>query len=469
MSGAITEISRARLQRDADVLLNNFSDTDVANSQRFAAQHAENVRYTAEAGWLIYDGRRWAIDQKDVSVTALAKQTAMSIYDEIKGAENRDQIFAWAKRSQSRRSIEAMIFLARSEAGILTKLTTFDRDPMLLNLENGTLDLATGQIRAHRREDFITKLVPIRYQKDAECELWDAFLWRVVGESVELYEYLRRLVGYLLTGSTTEQVLHFLHGLGANGKSVFCEVLQRLLGDYGVVLSPEVLMLKRHGGIPNDIARLRGARMAALNETTQGSRFDEAKLKDLTGGDTLTARFLHREFFDFSPTHKILIRGNHKPVINGTDEGIWRRLRLVPFTVQIPTEEQDHRLVEKLNSEVSGILNWAVQGCLEWQRDGLMPPPSVTEAVQRYREESDTLGRFISESCISDPPAQVKASALYQRYVTFCEAAGERWIPQKDFPAEMERRGFVYKRGTGGQRLYVGIELSHSESSWEAE
>jgi putative DNA primase/helicase len=203
-----------------------------------------------------------------------------------------------------------------------------------------------------------------------------------------------------------------------------------------------------------------------MNETTQGARFDEAKLKDLTGGDTLTARFLHQEFFDFHATHRIVIRGNHKPTINGTDEGIWRRLRLVPFTVSIPPDEQDRDLIHKLESELPGILNWALQGCREWQSEGLKPPSIIADAVRAYREESDILGRFIEECCEVRKLAQVKSSALFKRYQEFAEAAGERWIPAKDFPTEMQRRGFSYKRGTGGTRLFHGIELQSEGSTW---
>jgi putative DNA primase/helicase len=274
-------------------------------------------------------------------------------------------------------------------------------------------------------------------------------------------------VGYLLVGDTSEQSLHFLWGTGANGKSVLCEVLVRLLGDYAVAVSPDLIMLRRHGGIPNDVARLRGVRAALMNETSQGSRFDEAKLKDLTGGDTLTARFLHQEFFDFHPTHRIVIRGNHKPAINGTDEGIWRRLRLVPFTVSIPPDEQDRDLLRKLEAELPGILNWALKGCLEWQTKGLKPPAIIAEAVRAYREESDTLGRFLAECCNTTVKlSQVKSSALFSAYHKFCESAGERWLQAKDLPHEMQRRGFEWKRTKAGG-MFFGLELTQPEGdSW---
>jgi putative DNA primase/helicase len=444
-----------------------ITDTDIANGRRLAVRRGEDLRFTIERGWLVWDGRCWQCDEKMVRLQAFAKETALSIFDEIKSSSDPKMMFAHARRSQSKKSIDAMMWLARSEPGIPARLTEFDADGWVLNVANGTLDLRTGELRPHRRENLISNLVEIAFDPTAECELWDAFLWRVLDHSEELYGYLRRFVGYLLVGDTSDQSLHFLYGLGANGKSVFCEVLMRLLGEYAVAVSPDLIMLKRHGGIPNDVARLRGVRAALMNETTQGARFDEAKLKDLTGGDTLTARFLHQEFFDFRPTHRIVIRGNHKPAIGGTDEGIWRRLRLVPFTVSIPPEEQDRNLLRKLEAELPGILNWAIQGCREWQAEGLKPPSIVMDAVRAYREESDTLGRFLAECCEARALGQVKSSALFKRYQEFAQAAGERWIASKDFPAEVERRGFTWKRtNTGG--MFSGLELADTgESSWE--
>lgn len=440
-------------------------DSDMSNAARLARRHGLDIRHAREGKWFVWDTRRWQIDERAVNVQALAKETAGAIFDEIRDAKDQKGMLSHARRSQSNNAIKAMIELARSEAGVLCKLADFDADPWLLSVGNGTLDLRTGRLRTHCREDLITKVVEIDYDENADCELWDAFVARITDGSSELYAYLRRLVGYLLTGQTTEQVLHFLFGLGANGKSVFCEIVANLLGDYAVIVSPEMVMAKRHSGIPNDVARLRGVRVAMMNETSQGARFDEAKLKDLTGSDSLTGRFLHAEFFDFSPTHKLLIRGNHKPAIAGTDEGIWRRLRLVPFTVAIPPEEQDTALLSKLRAELPGILRWAVQGCLEWQREGLNPPDVIVDAVREYRTESDTLGRFIDEQCSKRALSQIKSSVFFQAYQKFAEQAGERWIPAKDLPHEMQRRGFAWKRtNTGG--MYSGLEFNLQEPSW---
>jgi P4 family phage/plasmid primase-like protien len=439
-------------------------DSDIANAVRLAKHYGRHFRFVRELGFVVYEKGRWVTDIKGDRMQRFAKDAVLSLFDEIKDAPDRKAAFHHAKKSQANTAINAMIHLARSERGIALNVAEFDADPMVLNVANGTLDLRTSELRPHRREDLLTKLVPIEYDPKAECALWDAFLWRITGGSAELYAYLQKLVGYLLTGLTTEQVLHFLFGPGANGKSVFCEIVRRLLGEYAIVASPELIMMRRHSGIPNDVARLRGVRAALMNETSQGARFDEAKLKDLTGGDSLNARFLHQEFFDFKASHKLLIRGNHKPGITGQDEAIWRRLRLIPFTVQIPPEERDPDLTEKLSRELPGILRWALEGCAQWQNEGLTPPDIVVGAVNAYREESDILGRFITECCDIRKAAEVGSGALFKAYQTFCEQAGERWIPAKDLPDQMQRKGFEHKRGAQGKRLYLGIEMRSNAS-----
>lgn len=442
-----------------------ITNTDMANAARLARRHGKDIRYT-QCGWMVYRNGHWTDDP--VLIQELAKETALSIFDEIKDAPNPTEMFLHAKQSQSRRSIEAQICLARSESGVPASITDFDSDHMSLNVANGIIDLRTGNLREHDRDELHSKIVPIVFDQNADCVRWDAFIQRITGRNQELYSYLRRFVGYLLTGMTGEQVLHFLFGLGANGKSVFCEVVTELLGNYAIIASPEMVMARRHSGIPNDIARLRGTRAAFMNETSQGARFDEAKLKDLTGSDKQSGRFLHQEFFDFLPTHKLVIRGNHKPSISGTDEGIWRRLRLVPFGVEIPPEEQDRTLLEKLRDELPGILLWAVHGCLEWQKQGLNPPAIVVDAVKSYRQDSDTLGRFIDEHCEKRPNASVRSSTLFHHYQRFAEKSGELWLSNKDLPTEMERRGFQYKKTAVG-RLFYGLELKSSDADGRQE
>lgn len=443
-----------------------LKDTDIANGRRLADTHGQNIRFTEARGWLVWDGQRWVNDDSGIRVQALAKKTAANILTEANGADDKPTL-NHARRSQSRGSIEAMIYFVRSEPGIFMPIDAFDSDPWLLNVANGTLDLRAGTLQPHRREDYLTKLVPIAFAETADCPQWIEFLDRVTGQHEELRAYLRRLAGYLLTGVTTEQSFHFLYGEGANGKSVFCEIIALLLGEYAMIAQPQMIMARRHSGVPNDIARLKGMRAVLMNETSQDSRFDEARLKDLTGTDSLTGRFLNREFFDFAPTHKLLLRGNHKPAIGGTDKGIWRRLHLVPFTVSIPEPEQDRRLLEKLRGELPGILRWALVGCLEWQRVGLDPPLLITQAVDEYRQESDTLGRFIEERCQPSPNAQIKSSALFTQYREYCQQLGERSLSQRDVAGEMERRGYLRRRTTGGARIFEGIELKATwGSSW---
>jgi putative DNA primase/helicase len=271
-----------------------------------------------------------------------------------------------------------------------------------------------------------------------------------------LIEYLQRAIGYSLTGSTGEQCLFFAYGTGANGKTVLLETIQSLLGDYSLNAPADMLMMRQRG-IPNDIARLSGARFVAMNETADCERLDEARVKDMTGGDTLTARFLRCEYFDFQPQYKLWIRGNHKPQISGTDDGIWRRLHLIPFTVQIPEAERDHNLSECLKRELPGILAWAVQGCLEWKRRGLKPPHEVRQAVYEYRSEMDVLGNFIDECCLIGS-YQVKAKDLYDAYVEWARENGEYPVNKKKFGLALTERAFQRKR-TREAWYYLGIEL----------
>jgi putative DNA primase/helicase len=268
-----------------------------------------------------------------------------------------------------------------------------------------------------------------------------------------------------LTGSTREQVLFFLYGLGANGKSTLLEVLQALFGDYATQTNTETFLVKhRGGGIPNDVAALKGARFVAAAEVEAGRRMAEVLIKQLTGGDKITARFLHGEFFEFKPTFKLWLSANHKPVIRGTDHAIWRRIRLLPFTVQIPKEEQDRELPEKLKAELPGILNWALAGCLQWQYGGLESPKEVTEATEGYREEMDVMADFLAERCFVAPGASATAKELYSSYTSWAEAMGEkRPYSQTAFGSALRERGFESGRGAGGRTVWYGIGVQASE------
>lgn len=269
-----------------------------------------------------------------------------------------------------------------------------DTHPWLLNVANGTLDLRTGQLRPADRADLLTKAAPVVYAPTATCPQWEAFLDRILGGDKELIRYVQKAASYSLTGLDTEECFFVLHGVGQNGKSTLVETLSALLGtDYAQQATPDLLMQKKQDRHATELAVLRGARLVASVETGQGKRLNESLIKSMTGGDRIRANFMHQETFEFRPEFKVWLSTNHKPVITGTDLGIWQRIRLIPFNVQIPDNERDGAFKTRLreSAALSGILNWAIEGALLWQQEGLKPPQAVTEATQAYREEMDVL------------------------------------------------------------------------------
>jgi len=338
-------------------------------------------------------------------------------------------------------------------------ITSFDADPYLLNCKNGTLDLRTGEVRTPRRDDYLTRILNIDYDPKATAPAWLAFLNRIFANNEPLINYMRRVIGYVLTGDTSEQCLFLFHGPGANGKSVLVDVVSAMLGEFAQASPMATFTAKMNdNGASNDLARMRGARLVTASETNQGVRLNEALIKKVTGQDTITARFLFSEFFDYQPQFKLWLAMNHKPIIRGTDDGIWRRLRLIPFSVIIPEEERDKHLAEKLKAELPGILAWAVGGCLEWQRDGMRTPPEVLNATDEYRTSQDIVGAFLDDACIVGEEYSVKASALYRGYKKWAEDAGEHPISQTAFGLELGNRGYGKEHTRAGDfRLGIGL------------
>lgn len=437
-------------------------NTDTANADRFVKLFGEKFRHVSEWGWMVY-GKSWEVDNQGTAMKC-AKETARSIYQEAanaatSGDDERAQALAkWAKTSLSRVRLEAMIVLAQSE--LSARPEEFDKDTMLLNVQNGILDLNTGELKSHDPAAMITKLAGTYYDPNSKCPTWIKFLNRILNGNEDLISYIQRLIGYSLTGSVVEQILLFLYGLGANGKTTLLNALLAFLGDYGTQAAPSILLKgERH---PAEIADLRGTRFVSTVEVQEGRQMAEVLVKQLTGGDRVKARLMHRNWFEFEPTFKIWLAANHKPVIRGTDHAIWRRIKLIPFEVTIPEEEQDKELIEKLKDELPGILNWAVRGCLEWQEYGLEIPEKVKLATDAYKSEMDILQAFINDCCIVGPDYEATAKALYKEFSSWCEENGERAWKQTAFGIRLRERGFDNKRRRKGV-AWLGIGLKEGE------
>jgi putative DNA primase/helicase len=459
----------------------------MGNATRFATQYGGAVAHNVAMGWLMWDGRRWQRDE-DGAVLQFAKHTAWTLYDdaaqtyrdaaarlamakatgepgdtgEMAAAEkDARRRLSWAYHSQDAARLAAMLKLAATEDDILTPAAFFDADPLLLNVRNGVLDLRNGALYAHDPTFYCSRLAGAAYDPEAECPLWERFIARITGNDPQMALFLQRAAGYTLTGVTREQCLFFAHGTGANGKSTFLTTLAAIMGDYAVKMPTDALMVKGNnagGGPSPELARLAGARLVLASEIEEGRRLAESLIKELTGGDVITARFLRQEFFDFTPQFKLWLYGNHKPVISGTDDGIWRRVRLLPFTITIPDSEKDTDLPAKLLTEADGIMAWAARGCLDWRHGGRLTAESVTQATANYRNSMDAIGQFIEERCVVGANLfcpYVDLRAAYEEW-----AAGEAVVSERRFADALTERGFTKDRGTGGKKIRRGLGLA---------
>src|SRR5919107_4489215 len=310
-----------------------------------------------------------------------------------------------------------------------------DASPDLLNVLNGTIDLRTGELRPHRREDLITKMAPVEYSQEASAPLWAATLERVL-PSPALRAFFKKLCGYALSGDTSEHLLPVLYGIGANGKSTILNALLAAAGSYGMQAAPDLLVAKK-GAHPTEVADLFGMRLVASIEVEDGRRLAESLVKQLTGGDKVRARRMRQDFWQFEPTHKVFMAVNHKPEVRGTDTAIWRRLRLIPFEQTVPPAEQDKQLPQKLEAEMVGILRWALERCLKWPREGLQAPEEVRKATGQYRSEMDVIGAFLQDECKIGPGHKEPFTTVYKR----CEEGGERAETRRKFNARLKERG----------------------------
>jgi putative DNA primase/helicase len=434
-----------------------FRLTDLGNAKRLVYLFGNNIHHS-EGGWYIWKKNHW----KRVSeggMMPIAEQVADNIFKEAEAApeSERKELLKFAHKTESVARLKAMVKLAANQEGIFISQESFDANHWLLNTPGGTLNLKTGELENHSRRHLITKITPVNYTPRAKCPTWDAFLYRVMGGNQNLVDFLQRAIGYTLTGDTKEQCFFFLWGTGANGKSTFLETIRELMGDYGQQTDFSTF-LKKQDAVRNDVARLQGARYVSGVEAGAGQQLQETLIKRLTGQDKITTRYLYQEFFEYQPTFKIFLGANHRPVIKGTDHAIWRRIHLIPFTVTIPPKEQDGDLRDKLRLELSGILNWALQGCLNWQKNKLQPPEEVSLATTDYRAEMDVLADFLEECCEEKPEAFVSKMDLYDVYEGWCQKHKEEALKKNAFGTKMKERGFEEKK-SGNVRSWLGVQL----------
>lgn len=365
----------------------------------------------------------------------------------------------FARRSEAASRLHSLLSLAETQPELVAAADDFDNDPWLFNTRSGMIDLQNDRVFPCDPQRLVTKVAPVTYDSTALCPLWNAFLARVLGGRADLIRYLQKAVGYSLTGETGEQCLFLLYGQGANGKSTFLSTIMGMLHSYARQLPMDSLLVKQTHQIPNDIAALRGVRFVSAVEADDGARMAESLIKQMTGQDKIAARFLHGEWFEFAPHFKLWLATNHKPVIRGCDEAIWRRVRLIPFTVTIPAAERDHHLAEHLQGEWPGILNWAVEGCRLWREEGLTPPPDVVAATDEYRGEMDILGDFVAQRCVLNPLASTVVADSYRAYEAWCIDTAERPVTKRTFVSRMRERGLQTRHGSGNILVWDGLAL----------
>jgi len=438
---------------------------DIGNAELFVKLHGKDVAYfRMKKDWGGYDSRRWDIESGSFIEQARAIATVRhmeALAPTLKTATDRQAMRIHAIKSGSANAVSAMIRMARDKLTVSDK--HLDIDPWLLNLPNGTMDLRTGELQPHRREDHITKLAGVEFDAKAECPQWLAYLEKTFLGDQKLINYMQRWSGYCLTGTAREEKMQFLFGGGANGKTTYIEVMLSLMGEYGMK-TPLQTVTNRKGdpGIPNDVARLRGARLVVCQEVKQAMTLAEEVIKDLTGNDTKTARFLHGEWFDFRPVLKLVMYGNHKPVVRGTDNGIWRRIQLVPFRHEMTDDEKIEGYSEILfREEGPGILNWCLEGCLRWQVTGLMIPEAVSGATEEYREEMDVFGEFFRDYLVKGSGEKILMAHVYSGlYQPWCMETGEREMTKRQLVQKLvemggekyKSNGNWYLRGIGEQK-----------------
>lgn len=437
--------------------------TDAGNGEHFARLYADRVRFDHRRQRRLLWREHWWAEDDMAAVRCLAKDAAHDRYREaeaIADLAERTSEARFAIASENRQRIDAMLLAARSEPPIADAGDHWDADPWLVGVANGVVDLRTGTLRPGDPADQITHRTPIVFDPAATAPRWERFLGEVFDGDAELIAFIARAVGYSLTGSTREQCLFTCYGVGANGKSTFLNVIRRLAGDYGANTPFSTFELTSRSAIPNDVAALAGRRLVTASETSESARLNEARLKALTGGDEVTARFLHGEFFSYRPIAKFWLAVNHKPRVTDDSHGWWRRVRLIPFNRAFEADG-DPDLAGKLEAELPGIFAWAVRGALAWQAEGLRSPAAVVAATEEYRLESDPLVDFLEQRCVELADAELPSTAAHRAYKTWAADAGlsdREQMTSTLFGRRMKTRfASVHRRGGS---VYLGVGLA---------
>lgn len=439
--------------------------TDLGNVRRFVNQHHERLRSVLikkANPWYIWMESHWEQDQTGEAMR-LAKQTVRSIHLEAERTtdeEKRAAIQQHAYKSEGAERIRAIVDLAKTEPEISIRGDQLDRDSWLFNVENGTIDLTTGKLLKHKKTDYITKLSKIKYDKKAKAPRWMTFLEEIFAGDEALVGFLQRAIGYTLTGDTREHCLFFCYGQGRNGKSTFLETLRGVLADYSTQSDFATFQSTRNEGPRHDLARMRGARMVSAIEARGDRSFDETVIKQMTGGDTVTARNLYESSFEFKPQFKLWLAANHLPLVREQTEAFWSRIYMIPFTIIIPAHKRKKNLGRQLMKELPGILNWALDGCDQWRRNGLMAPDTVRKAITEYKEEYDVLGEFFRERCKVDEEEWTTRSALYQSFVDWwMETRGRNPLSHTAFNRLLSERTDIRPRKRDGIRGWRGVGI----------
>ena len=447
---------------------------DQGRGLRMRDQFATVLKFNAvDKKWFFFNGSYWQEDIGNQRVELAAERVANSIKKEkpelsfsTKTDEDKAMNEWYRFQKDSRSHMAKMHMIDEFKKYVIVKHGEFDKEDMLLNTESGYVDLSSGELHDHDIDKKFSHQTVAEYSDNVDAPLWEKFLNQIFNNDEELIHYVQKAIGYSFTGSVDEQCLFILNGRGRNGKSVFSNVVSDVAGNYAKQMNVQTIVAKKNqsGSANSDIARLEGARIVTSSELNEGDRFDESLVKQLTGGDKILARFLYGSEFEYKPKFKIWMATNHLPIIRGTDDGIWRRIKIIPFNIQIPREKVDKKLEYKLKAEYTGILNWIVQGAIMWQQEGLEDPEAVTKVIETYRAEMDPLDAFLEESCTTGQNYSIKAREMYDAYHEWAKESEEYKMSLNKFGREMSKKLLRVKRRDGW--YYVGLKLKEPDSDY---